>query len=141
MERRILAEKLLAILPMMFKKMMKGIPESTVSKQQIHLLNFINFDNEKPMSWYSDRMMIPKPNVTVLADKLIEEGFVERGFDPADRRVIILKITPKGTDFLNYHKEIILEVMAKKFEKIETEEIKKLLELFDQITKIIDKIE
>lgn len=141
MERKVLAENLLTFMPMLFKKLMKGMPDSVVPKLQIQLLHFISAHNEKPMSWYSEKMMVPKPNITVLADKLINEGFIERGFDSTDRRIIILKITSKGQEFIEKHKEIVKEVMIRKFEKLSDNEVKKLLELFSEIKDILNKIE
>ena len=35
-------------------------------------------------------------NITVLTDQLVDDGLVDRVMDPADRRAMIVKMTPKG---------------------------------------------
>jgi DNA-binding MarR family transcriptional regulator len=44
----------------------------------------------------SRRLMVTGGNVTGLTDKLVAEGLVERGEDPADRRAYTVRLTPEG---------------------------------------------
>jgi DNA-binding MarR family transcriptional regulator len=44
----------------------------------------------------SRRLMVTGGNVTGLTDKLVAEGLVERGDDPADRRAYTVRLTPEG---------------------------------------------
>jgi DNA-binding MarR family transcriptional regulator len=44
----------------------------------------------------SRRLMVTGGNVTGLTDKLVAEGLVERGDDPADRRAFTVRLTPEG---------------------------------------------
>ncbi len=57
------------------------------------------------MTELSKKLGIPKPNVTVLADKLIEKKFAERIHDNRDRRMVMIKLTKKGYDFLDSTKK------------------------------------
>lgn len=43
-------------------------------------------------------MMIPKPNLTSVADPIIKAGIAVRELDPVDRCVVILSITEKGRE-------------------------------------------
>ena len=52
------------------------------------------------MSEIGRKLVMPKPHVTGLVDKLIFEGFVERVSDLSDRRIINIKITQKGIKYL-----------------------------------------
>ena len=44
----------------------------------------------------SRRLMVTGGNVTGLTDKLVAEGLVERGEDPADRRAYTVRLTAEG---------------------------------------------
>lgn len=44
----------------------------------------------------SRRLMVTGGNVTGLTDKLVAEGLVERGEDPADRRAFTVRLTAEG---------------------------------------------
>jgi DNA-binding MarR family transcriptional regulator len=101
-----------------------------ISKQQMGSLFHMCKDNGRPMSYYSEKMMIPKSNLTVVSDKLIKEGYVDREFDPSDRRIIILNITEKGKAYLEEQKKKSAEYI---------EELKDLY--FEQIDKNADYVQ
>ena len=46
-------------------------------------------------------MIVPVANLTGIAKRLEKEGFIKKKSDPADDRVTILEITPKGKKSLN----------------------------------------
>jgi len=140
MEREKLVDKFLVFFPYIYKRFMKDMPVSIISKQEFGLLHLINNHDCNTMSYYSKKIMISKPNLTVVADKLIQENLIERTYDPKDRRVIILKITEKGKNVLEEHKIKIREVIVKKFDLLNDEEIKRLCELIDEMEIILKKM-
>lgn len=139
MDREQLVESLLTSIPLIHKRLMKGFPNFGISKQQLKLLVHINQEDGKPMNYYSERMMIPKSNLTVIADKLIEEGLIGRELDPDDRRIIILKITGKGRKRLLECKEIVKREMLKKLEALNDKDIQTLNKLIEEIMDIFKK--
>jgi MarR family transcriptional regulator, organic hydroperoxide resistance regulator len=141
LDREKLAENLLNFLPTMFKKLMKVHPTFEMPKQQMGLLFNMSKENGKPMSYYSEKMMIPKPNLTVIADKLINDGFVERGFDPSDRRVIILALTKKGEEYINENIKRIKGEMMERLDSFKDEDIERLNELILEMKAIFDRLD
>lgn len=141
MDREKLAEDLLNFLPTMFKKLMKVHPTFEIPKQQMGLLFNISKENGKPMSYYSEKMMIPKPNLTVIADKLINDGFVERAFDPSDRRVIILALTKKGEEYINENIKRIKGEMMERLDSFNDGDIERLNELILEMKTIFDRLD
>lgn len=140
MDRETLAENLFNFLPLMFKRLMKAHPHFEMPKQQMGLLFHISKNNRRPMSYYSEKMMIPKSNLTVISDKLIKEGFVERDFDANDRRVIILALTQKGEEYINENiKKIKWEIMER-LESFSDEDIKRLNELIEEMKEIFYRL-
>ncbi len=140
MEREKLVDKFFVLFPYIYKKLMRDIPAFSISKQEFGLLHLINNHDCNTMSYYSKKIMISKPNLTVMADKLIQENLIERIYDPKDRRLIILKITEKGKNVLEEHKIKIKEVIVKKFDLLSDEEIKRLCELIDEMEIILMKM-
>ena len=141
MDREKLAENLLNFLPTMFKKLMRVHPPVEMPKQQMGLLFHISKENGKPMNYYSEKMMVPKPNLTVIADKLINDGFVERAFDPSDRRVIILALTKKGEEYLSEHIKKMKEEMVKRLDSFNDKDIIRLNELIEEMKEIFDRLD
>lgn len=141
MDREKLAENIQTFVPLMFRKIMKVFPTFEISKQQIGLLFHVKHDNKKPMNFYSDKMMIPRSNLTVISDKLIEEGYIQRLYDPSDRRVVILEITSKGEECLNGYKEKVKKEMIKRLDVLNDEDIKRLNVLLEEMKTIFNKVD
>jgi DNA-binding MarR family transcriptional regulator len=120
---------------------MKAHPHFEMPKQQMGLLFQISKENRRPMSYYSEKMMIPKSNLTVISDKLIKEGFVERSFDTEDRRVIILALTPKGEEYINENFERIRKGMTERLNSLNNDDIKRLNELIEEMKGIFDRLD
>lgn len=139
-EKEKLAENLVTLVPTIFKQLMKGFPVFELPRQHIQLLFTIGHDNGKPMSYYSEKLMMPKPNLTVIADKLIEERLIERVFDPADRRVVILKITEKGEESIREHKEKVRCDVGEKLDLLSDNDIKRLNDIIDEMKVILKKL-
>lgn len=52
------------------------------------------------MSDLSQQLVVSNGNVTSIVNRLVEEGFVDRTNLESDRRAFLVKITPKGLDFV-----------------------------------------
>lgn len=141
MDRRILIESIMTLVPVLHKKFSKDTGNCDITRQQMELLFFISTEGEKPMSYYGTKLMISKPNLTVLADKLIEEGYIQRILSPTDRRVVLLKLTEMGELFFESQRKRMTEMMLEKLEDFNDQEIERLNELFSEIKSIFMKNE
>lgn len=54
------------------------------------------------MSELGRRTCMPKQQMTKMVNRLVEQQFAERLYDPSDRRIIKIKITANGTGYLNH---------------------------------------
>jgi DNA-binding MarR family transcriptional regulator len=125
----------------MMKKFRGQTNVAEMPKQQFMLLHAICENDNMPMSFYSERLMISKPNLTVLADKLIEAGYVQRFATQGDRRLIVLKVTDSGREHMDKIWCEVMENMMKKFEKVDSETLTRLNELVIEMSEIINKFD
>jgi DNA-binding MarR family transcriptional regulator len=119
---------------------MKAHPPCEMPKQQMGLLHHISMENRRPMNYYSEKMMVPKSNLTVIADKLIKEGLIERSFDVKDRRIIILALTQKGEDYINENMKNLKGAMMEKMDSFNDDDIKRLNELIEEMKEIFYRL-
>ena len=134
-------EYLINYMPLFHKKFFRKVYSNKPSRQHLQLLIHIKKDSGKPMRYYGQKLFISKPNMTTLADKLIKEGLLERQTDENDRRIINLMITPKGKEFLEFHKRNLKKSIIKRLEVLEDEDIQKLNDSFEKIQKIFSKLD
>lgn len=76
------------------------------------------------------RMITQVPDITRLVDRLEAAGLVERRRTPEDRRLVLLKITPRGLDLLKAIDAPILELHRRQlghFSRDELAELNRLL--------------
>jgi DNA-binding MarR family transcriptional regulator len=73
-----------------------------ISLQQYNILRILRGAKGERMNMNSvkERMIDRAPNATRLTDKLLAKGLVERVRCEQDRRVVHVRITPKGMDHL-----------------------------------------
>jgi DNA-binding MarR family transcriptional regulator len=79
-------------------------------------------------------MIVPVANITGIAKRLQKEGFIIKKSDPADDRVTILEITPKGRKSLKRienEKDEWLELMLNNLSESEK------IELLDRVKQIL----
>jgi MarR family transcriptional regulator, organic hydroperoxide resistance regulator len=67
---------------------------------QIHALLLIQEREGITMKELASLLHVTSPSATAFADRLVRLGYVERMRDPENRRVVRLRILPKGTDML-----------------------------------------
>jgi DNA-binding MarR family transcriptional regulator len=125
----------------MYKRLSNGINAPGIPRGQFELLYSISFENGKPMKYYGEKLMISKPNLSVMADRLIEQGYAERIFDPNDRRIIILNVTMMGQEFLDTQVKRIKEEMLRGFDSLTNEDAQRLNEIIDEMKYIFNKLE
>lgn len=141
MQKQEMITNIITLFPAMMKKIRWYANFTEMPKQQLMLLHAISRHENMPMSFYSDRLIISKPNLTVLADKLIEAGHIERNAAPDDRRLIVLNITPRGRDYMGRVWNEMTESLMKKFERIDDKTLSRLNDIVVEMDEIISKID
>jgi DNA-binding MarR family transcriptional regulator len=91
-----------------------------INPYQLHALHLLAQD-KTTMGELADELNVTFPSATSLVDRLVKAGWVGRGFDPDDRRIIRLHLTREGKKILadcmkeRKHKfQYILDAMSEK---------------------------
>ncbi|MDO6390964.1 MarR family transcriptional regulator [Pontibacter sp. BT731] len=102
--------------------------------QQHNVLSIVRGQHPKPVCFgeMQERMVDRNSNVTRLVDKLIEKGYVTRDICQANRRMIEVRLTPKGTDFLNQIDEQ-MPAFFQRFHNLTKEEAVLVSQLLDKL--------
>lgn len=140
MNRKKSADSIIATLPYIFKKLKKVYHVADMPRQQFELLFKISNNDGYPISHYSDAMMIPKSNVTVASNKLVEDGLIIRKPSPTDRRIVILKMTDKGRTYLAIYMDKVKKAMTERLSDLEDQDVERIEGLLRELKEIMDKI-
>jgi DNA-binding MarR family transcriptional regulator len=134
-------ENLMAIYPLLHKSIARPLRcQGLLTPGAIYTLGVLKNNGNLSMSEIGKNLAIPKPNVTTLVDKLIAEDMVERLPNENDRRIINIKITPKGVEtFLTLKKEIS-EELRNRLEVLNENDIEKLSFYSQQIKEMLRSV-
>lgn len=88
---------------MLYKASYLYFREYGVTDTQFNVLIQLHYAKQDGLSQIDlgKRLVLNKANMTGIIDRLEKNGYVKREDHPKDRRVNIIKITPKGKDLVN----------------------------------------
>lgn len=96
------AQSLIEIMPEvvrgLWRREINELTSGTITPPQIFILIYLNKMNELRMTDIARYLSVTTAAATGLVDRLVKGGYVQRVYDPSDRRIIKVKLTPKGID-------------------------------------------
>jgi DNA-binding MarR family transcriptional regulator len=92
------------------------------------------------MTHISHMAGLKKGSFTSVADSLIEAGYVERGEDPADRRKVILRLTPEGKAVARRIINRIELHLENKLSRLEPSQRRELMNAFMVLSRYADRL-
>ncbi len=72
-----------------------------ITSTQMYMLSYIRKSGACRITELADQLDVKPSAVTVMIDRLVKAGYVTRGHDPSDRRVILAELTDEGRDIMN----------------------------------------
>ena len=83
-------------------KPFKQLLDDGISPETYYCLNILrNHEGMLTMSEIAQLVHMPKQQMTKIVNRLIEKQFVERIYDPSDRRIIRLRVTEQALYYMN----------------------------------------
>jgi len=137
----LIAENLISIHPLLYKSISKPLrTKSSITPGGMFVMGSLKRYGILSMSDIGKCLSMPKPHITVIVDKLIEEGYVERLNDPKDRRIVNILITEKGLKDFEDIKKDISENLKIKLSALDEEEQRILATASQQVKDILISI-
>ena len=109
------------------------------SKYEIFALLFIEKRRKVTMSALSESVNVPMSTANGLAERLIKKGYVARDRNDADRRIVELRLTEKGTQFIADIKGMMSAYFKMVLDELSEEEIRFLVDIVLKIVRGLQK--
>jgi DNA-binding MarR family transcriptional regulator len=107
---------------------------------QMKCLSYISRHGKTNLSGLAAGINVTPANVTGIIDRLVEQGFVARIHDSADRRVVWLSVTEKGESTLSNLREGRSGKMRELLERLSDKELSVVSQAFDILAGAVDNI-
>jgi len=136
-----LVGNIISIKPMFYKTLGKPVPmNSDITPGAFYVMLYIRKYDSLSMSDLGKRLLISKPNVTALVNKIIAKGFVARSSDKQDRRIIMVSLTSKGAKFVEKNNEKYLDQIKQRLLALSDEELEVFSDSLENVKDILLKI-
>lgn len=140
MERQLLADQLMQFAPIMMKKLFRELHAEGLSMHQMQLMACVRKFGTQPMRFYGEKLMISKPNLSVLVNKLLCEGYLSRSAVETDRRIMNLALTEAGEKHIEEQRQELRAKMMQKLSALNDDEVTRLLKAIGELTLLFNKL-
>jgi len=115
------AERLGTLMPEVMRGFTKretsNLMKSKITLAQYFVLDHLLKAGERKMKDIAGFLGVSTAAATGIVDRIVKYGYIQRVFDPADRRIIRIKLTAKGADVVKEintnKKKRVMEVFGK----------------------------
>ncbi|TYS01708.1 MarR family transcriptional regulator [Rossellomorea vietnamensis] len=104
-----------------------------LSSGELLVLKYLSEHGDMKASDISKKMDVSASHITSVTDNLSEKGYITRKRSSADRRVVELALTEKGSEILKKCLQIKVEYFQEKFNTFSQDEIQQLIYLFTKL--------
>jgi MarR family 2-MHQ and catechol resistance regulon transcriptional repressor len=138
-----IADDILESIPIFLRRMSKGGMGHDHKKHDpsVFVLHAVWKHGPVRMSEIGRHMGVSRPYMTMLVDRLIADGLVERVPDPEDRRVVNVMITEDGRDAVRAFMKNFRETVIGNLSSLDSADIVSLHESMRLIKSIASKLE
>lgn len=138
-----IADDLLDSIPVFLRRMSRGTRRIGEKKHDpsIFVLHAVWKHGPVRMSEIGKHMGVSKPYMTMLVDRLMTDGLVERVTDPHDRRVVKVAITEDGRDVVKGFHRDFRETVIGNLSSLDSSDIASLHESMRLINSVAAKLE
>jgi len=137
----LLIGNIISITPMFYKTFGKPVPlNSDISPGAYYAMLYLKKKDSLSMSDLGKILCISKPNVTALINKLIAKGLVVRFSDREDRRIIMIRLSSKGFQFIEKKNKKYLEQIKKRLMLLSDKELDLFSSSIQHVRDILSKI-
>jgi DNA-binding MarR family transcriptional regulator len=116
------------------------LTRANITMPQYALLNVVAVGKALPMSEVSKNLVISKPAVTHLVDRLERANYLKRLPHPKDRRSYLIQILPKGEKLIASMQMFCLGFFLETLKHFDAEEKKSVLRFYNLLSHTLDEV-
>lgn len=115
--------------------------EIRFSRHQFYALLALGSKGEMTMGQVAESIAASREQATRVIAPLVEEGYAERFYDETNRKLVFVRLTPKGKAFIQKEKKYVKEQLKQRFGQLSPYELERFLGCVSEIKTILKKVE
>jgi DNA-binding MarR family transcriptional regulator len=137
------ADQLQEIMPVIMRGLIKReeceLLKSKITPAQFIILDFLAKKDESKMTDVAHFIGVTTAAMTGIVDRLVRDNYAVRVFDPKDRRIVKVRLTAKGIEWVKRIKHQKRQMTIRIFNKIPEAERQDYLRILGHIRDILEK--
>lgn len=137
------ADKINEIVPTFLKEFSRmqidELYKGKITLPQFLILDFLDRNGPSNMKNLAQLMRVTTAATTGIVDRLVKSGYVKRGYDSSDRRVIKINLTDKGESLVRNVNQRRRQMVIKIFSKLPESDRRDYLRIITQMKNILTK--
>lgn len=135
------ADKMNEVMPVLIQEFARRqaneLYKGKITLPQFLILDLLSKKGESKMSELAQLMAVTTAAITGIADRIIRYGYALRVYDPADRRIIRIKLTSKGVTLVRKINQQRHKMIIDIFGRISAHEREEYLSILMRIRSIL----
>lgn len=119
---------------------LKNSQFSDLSVKEVHTIEAIGLNDVKTSGQVAQKLGVTPGTLSVAIGTIVKKGYVERVRTADDRRVVKLKLTPKGKLIYRLHHKFHMNMVSETLQGIDEEEAKVLVQGLRNLHQFLDGI-
>lgn len=115
--------------------------EAAISLPHFEIMMTLKEAGTKHIAEIGEKLLIPKPQMTHLIDRLVSLDIVARQPDTDDRRIINITLTEKGRKMIEEHDRLFKSSIQEKLSCLTDEELQELSVSLRSLRDILSKLQ
>lgn len=133
-----IAHELIKILKLLKRKTVNHVDDKGLNISSHMILHLLKEEPKKTLTEISENLGLPNSTASVLVDKLVKEGLVDRVRDSDDRRKVVICLTDKAVEYEEKIKAAHLKSFNELFKSAKDDEIEEILSGLRILSRIIE---
>ncbi|GGF89625.1 MarR family winged helix-turn-helix transcriptional regulator [Paenibacillus aceti] len=129
-------ERLMTSWSKTFRKMQSEIMQHRdlgLTGPQFHMLALIARTDSCNVSYLADALEVKPSAITVMVDRLVQNGYVQRRHDEQDRRSVLLSVTEEGAEVFEEAGKKSREVLKSYLQELSSHQLDVLLQVTEKL--------
>ncbi len=122
-----------------FRKMKSELlhhQELGLTGPQFQMLGLIARKQVCNVSYLADKLEVKPSAITVMIDRLVQNGYVHRRHDEQDRRAVLLSVTERGAEVLEEAKKKSREVLKRQLSVLTEQELEAMITIMEKFSSV-----
>ena len=139
-----IVENLMFVLPLIHKKLFRTASpagDGNISRVHFAIMATLNEAGPQPISEVGRQLLIPKPQMTALVDRLVRMGMMERLADRDDRRVTRITLTEKGHETIMKKRQFLKDNVREKLSRLDEDGLEDLSIALSDVRNVLTKMD